>query len=626
MAGCPDKNELVIPPPGPLQVGVAKLRMPAPLGIGTVGYGGFGVNGPESPFNGRYYPATTRVYGHPQYRAMVISRGAPHEVIFLRADTVGVFQHFRRAVALELEKRLGYPVEDRLIFGGTHTHSGPGRIIDGGPVFDLMAGTFFPEHYLRMINGAADAVMAAYADLAPARIGHTWASAPEGHSDRRCEDGLDYKNSAVPVLAVEREGRIDAVLFAYAVHGTVLDIRDFTLSREVSGAIEELVEAGFGHPVTALMFNSWGADMAPGSPDVPLGDGAQIHPGYERMHRVGRHVADAIHGALLGVEWEDEPEVFASVRRVPIGREAIGYPEGMFEYEWGGVYCSFPARDDCDPETIIEDLDSRCLPFPEDAPLPDLTEIAAGRVGQLAFVTQPGEPGTLLAEELLGRIAEIHDHHNVMFLGYSLDYTGYAILEEDWWQGGYEASGHIWGPWQGEYLVDRAVEVFGHVVVDGPWSGRSSDEPPPAEPFEAGEFTPYVTTTALDVGIFVQDASPVYGVEDVVAVTVQGGDPWLGVPLATLEDGSGDPVEGYNGVPVDSDGYAFWVDVVYDPPYEEDKTASTRRFLWSFSMPVRLRVAGLVPDLVGGSYRIRVTLPGEGGAPQEVRSALFSVE
>lgn len=624
-AGCKDEGEK-IPAPGPLLAGVAKGRIPAPVGIGTVGYGGFGVAGPESPFNGRYYPATNRVHGHPEYRALVISRGAPHEVIFLRADTVGVFQHFRRAVALELEARLGYSVEDRFVFGGTHTHSGPGRIIDAGPIYDLMADTFFPEHYLRMVNGAADVVMAAYADLGPARIGHAWASAPDGHNDRRCEDGLDYTNDDVPLLAVEREGRIEALLYAYSVHGTVLGIEDFTLSREVSGAIEAFVEAGFDHPVVALGFNSWGADMSPGSPDVTLQPGGATPEGYERLLRVGSSVAGDIHAALAGIAWEEEPEIFAEVHRIPIGREAIGYPAGMFEYEWGGVYCSFADGDDCDPATTIDDLDSRCVPFPDTSPLPNLTEIAAGRVGLLAFVTVPGEPGTLLAEELLGRLASLYGQDDVMFLGYTMDYTGYAILEDDWWQGGYEASGHIWGPWQGEYLVDRASEVFAKVVVDGPRAGRLPDEPPPAEPFGAGEYTPYEPTEALEVGTFAVDASALYGEEDVVVVTVYGEDPWLGVPLATLEDETGEPVLGPNGVPVDSDGYAFWVDVAYDPPYEEDEDAATRHFRWTFSMPVQLTVSGLLPELAGGSYRLRVTLPGEGAAPQEVLSAVFAVE
>src|SRR5262245_38202042 len=81
----------------PLQAGAAEVRMPAPVGIGTIGYFGVNVSAEPSPFSSKY-PATTRVHGAPSFRAVVISRGPGQEVIFLRADLVGVFQQFRRAV------------------------------------------------------------------------------------------------------------------------------------------------------------------------------------------------------------------------------------------------------------------------------------------------------------------------------------------------------------------------------------------------------------------------------------------------------------------------------------------------------------------------------------------------
>lgn len=622
--GCDEEGGEKVPPPGELQAGVAVQRIPAPVGIGTVGYRGFGVSGPESPFND-IYPATTRLHAHPQFRALVISRGAPHEVIFLRADTVGIFQHFRRAVALELEARLGRSVDDALVFGGTHTHAGPGRLLDGGPVYELITDKFWPEFYDRMIHAAADTVMAAYDDLAPTRLGHTWAECPEGHNDRRCEDGLDYKNSSIPLVAVERDGEIHALLLAYAVHSTLLSMEDFTLSRETAGAIEQYVEASFGHPMTVLFFNSWGGDMSPASPEVDHRDGATQPDSYERMTEIGLTVAEAVQDVLPSLSWEQEPELFAEVHRVRLDREAIGYADNEFPYEWGGVYCQRPDEEDCDPSTTIDDLDGSCVPFPEDFGVPPQTELSAGRLGSLFFVTFPGEPGTLLAEELLRRLADDHGHDNVAFFGYSQDYTGYAVLEDDWWQGGYEASGAIWGPRQGEYLVDMAEATFVRTVVEGPRGPKDPDAPEPIEPFDVSSYDSYVTTPGEDVGTFVQDASPVYGVQDVVQVTVHGADPWLGTPVAALEDESGEPVLTLGGKPIDSDGYAFWISLEYDPPYEEQPDAATRRFRWTFFMPTQLTVSGLQPSLVGGTYQLRITVPDETG-PVEITTAPFRVE
>ena len=624
--GACDKDEgHKIAPPGEVQVGIARVRIPAPVGIGTVGYGGFGVDSEDSPFND-IYPATTRVHGHPEFKAMVISRGPDHEVIFLRSDTVGIFQMFRRAVVLEVEDRLGRSVDDKLIFAGTHTHSGPGRLIKGGAVYDLIADTFFPDFYVRLVDAAATVVMDAYADLAPARVGYAWASCAEGHNDRRCDDGgPDYTNDKIPILAVERGGSLDAVLFAYAVHGTGLNIEDYTLSRDIGGGIEHGVEVGFDHPVMAMFFNSWGADMSPGSPDVPMQDGAEQPDGFVRLTQVGVKVGEAVHAALGGIVWQEDPTVFAEVHRVHINRDALGYTGLQFPYEWGGVYCSKPSDDDCDASTTIENLDGRCVPFPEEYPVPPQTELSAGRVGELAFVTFPGEPGTRLAEELLGRLETHFDSDNIMFIGYAQDYTGYSILEDDWWQGGYEASGAIWGPRQGEYLVDHAELSFQRTVIDGPRAGKDPDAPEPLDPFDVGEFTPYAPTPGEQVGTVTVDASAGYGDLDLVVVTVLGEDPWLGTPLATLEDDSGSPVTLANGVPVDSDGYCFWVDLLPDPMYSEERIAASRRFQWTFSMPVRQQVVGMCPDLSGGTYRLKILLSTDSG-PQEVLGSLFTVE
>ena len=82
-----------------------------------------------SPF-AELYPATERVHGHPDFRVMAISRGDGFEIIFVRADTVGVFQQLRQAVLKELEQRTGRNLDSVLVMGATHTHSGPGRVID----------------------------------------------------------------------------------------------------------------------------------------------------------------------------------------------------------------------------------------------------------------------------------------------------------------------------------------------------------------------------------------------------------------------------------------------------------------------------------------------------------------
>lgn len=608
---------------GPLQAGTAEVRMPAPVGIGTVGYGGFDVESNPSPFS-EIYPATTRVHGHPDFEAVALYRGPGMEIVFLRSDTVGIFQQFRRAVVLELEERLGRPMDDVLIMGATHTHSGPGRLIDGGGVYDLIADRFHPELYQRMVDAAADAVELAYADLAEARVGWTVGWAGAGHEDRRCEDGQTYTNGDLPLIAVERGGELEALLGVYAVHGTVLDIDQLTLSQDVSGAIEEAVEARLG--VRASLFNAWAADMSPAHPEVERQAGAELPEGYDQMEAVAQVVADAVEEAVADVQWlETDALVHARTTRVPIDREVLGYAEGEFDYPYGGVYCGSNLEADCDPDTTLDSLDQTCIPFSEEYPAPNQTVFTAGRIGDLWFATWPGEPGTVLAEQALAAAMEAAETRPayLAFLGYSQDYLGYSLTEEDWWQGGYEASGALWGPRQGEYLAERFAWAISRAQVPAEGAFAAADQPDPIEVFSVGEYEPYRPEAGEGAGEVLEEVASSYGPTEVLRFTVAGGDPWLGTPVATLEHASGEPVE-QGGHPITSDGYRFWVELQPDPPYEQDVVESSRRFAWSFHLPIATEVAGIGPQLEG-SYRLRVLLPTEGGEVEAISSE-FSVE
>ncbi len=611
-------DSATIPEPGEFMAGSATLRIPAPVGIGCPGYSPFDVPESVSPF-ADIYPATTRLHGHPQVRVGVVSRGEPYELVFVRIDSVGVFQQIRRALVLEIQDRLGRDLDDSLIIGATHTHSGPGRVVDAGGFFDLIADSFFPEFYERFVDSIASAIELAYEDLAPAQVAWTFANCDDAHDDRRCEDGLDYQNGAMPLVAVQRDGQVDGLIMSYAIHGTVLNIDDLTLSQDVSGAIEQAVEDRFDHPVQVIFFNSWGADMSPGSPDVEAGEGAEQPDGYDQMEQIGLAVADAVEQELDSFEFQSEPDIRASTYRIPIDRDAIGYDDGDFDYDYGAVYCGMNYEADCDPETTSDDLDESCISFTEEYPAPDQTLFTVGNLGDLFLVTFTGEPGTLLAEQIIDG-ATAHDGvDDVMFLGYTQDYLGYSILEDDWWQGGYEASGALWGPRQGEYLADMTALGIDDYLGTGTFGSQASA----VDPFDDPVYTPYEPTTALDSGSVLQDVDPTYAPTDVVEFAIAGEDPWLGTPIAYLESSDGTPVLRDGGSPVTSDGYRFWVDLEPDPPYEDD--ATQRTFRWQFNMPVQ-HVYSMGGPVLQGQYRLRVEIPQQDGSIIEATSSTFTVE
>lgn len=614
----PDPVEVDHQPPGELVVGVARVRMPIPVGIGTAGFGGFGVDAEPSPF-AEIYPATTRVHIHPSFEAAVVSRGPGHELVFLRTDTVAIFQQLRRAVVLELHSRLGRDLDDALIMGATHTHSGPGRLIDMGGPFDLITDRFLPQHYLRLVDAMADVVELAFADARPGRVGLGWAYTDEGHNDRRCEDGLDYTNGSIPLVALEQQGEVRALVMSYAVHGTVVSIDDLTLTADSMGGIEQLVADGFDHPVEVLSFNSWGADMSPAHPTTPIHDPFSDQPsGYDHIEAVGYSVSAAVHEALPELTWHEEPVVRGQTTRWRIDRELMGYEQGTFPYEYGGTFCGGDAGD-CDPETVEEDFDQVCLAFTEDYPAPTQTVITLAQVGPRLMVTWPGEPGTLLGEASVDAVSAVTGSEDVAFFGYAQDYNGYALLEDDWWQGGYEASGGLWGPRQGEYILDLIGVAANHFASP---SIAGLEQPAPIEPFDVTDVPEWELMAAIDPGTLLVDVEPSYGLDEVVVFAVRGSDPWLGAPVATLQTASGEPVLRSSGAPITSDDLAFWVDLEPVPGYREE--ATERSFDWRFSLPVTHEVPSGLPEL-SGTYRLVVSVPLADGTAAEVISSDFEV-
>lgn len=614
------------PAPGELKAGVARVRVPAPVGIGTAGFFGLGgANDSPSPF-AEIYPGTQRIHGHPEVKAVVLSRGEGHEAVFVRLDAIGMFAQFRREIVDEIGTRLGRDVDDVVLLGATHTHSGPARVLNTGSddesLYDFIADKFFPEFYERYVDAVADAVEAAYDDLQPASLASVEGTCSEGHSDRRCVDGPDYENPSMPILLVERGGQVDAVIVSYAVHGTVFSLEDRYLSQDVSGAIEEAVEDRFDHPVEALMFNSWAADMAPSS-----GEGAPTRTsgfdefdGFGRVRKVGWVVADAVETAVEQAAFVTDPIVELETHRVAIDRERLGYVDGEFTYPFGAVYCGLGSEEQCDPpRQRQEGLTEACLAFPEEFPAPSQVDVTVGRIGDFALTTWPGEGGTRLAEKVMADMrAAMPEAPGILFLGYAQDYLGYSILEEDWWFGGYEASGALWGPRQGEYLSAEIARIF-RSYAEGTCPG---DEPEALVPFPYSVDSTYVPAVATSPDAVAVEPAESLGPDGLVVVEVQGRDPWLGAPLAWIETAAGEPVLRAGGVPVDSDGYHFEVALDVDPAWDEE--ATERTFTWRFSAAVTPPVEGSVA-LAPGSYQVKVSMPQPSGEPVVLTTRSFDV-
>jgi hypothetical protein len=287
---------------------------------------------------------------------------------------------------------------------------------------------------------------------------------------------------------------------------------------------------------------------------------------------------------------------------------SLDYTASMFNYRHGALFCGLNEEGNCAEIAPILNLDRRCIPLSPSEGVPKQTLITIGEIGGLSFVTAPGEWSTSLANSVLDQM-RAETGGDAMFIGYANDYTGYSLHEEDWFQGGYEASGGIWGPHQGDYLAGRMVELFNTFTEQ--WNETPWWEPEPAPPFSGYTYEPYVPDTAVGVGTIFADVPPVATQTDIVSFTVQGSDPWLGHPVAVLErDGGGgtfSPVVRGNGRLVESTSYDFWIDLTTAPTYAET-LRSDRTFYYRINFPVSTATPRNIPAL-DGDYRFTVRIP-----------------
>jgi neutral ceramidase len=174
----------------------------------------------------------------------------------------------------------------------------------------------------------------------------------------------------------------------------------------------------------------------------------------------------------------------------------------------------------------------------------------------------PGETTALYTEQFRRRAqAELGFGHSIA-VGYAQDHEGYLLLPEDWLTGGYEADINIWGPLQGEHIMEGLLTMAAEVLLTdeievpdpcGDWQPPDypADAMPTAAPdrttnagtlLDADTLPSYIYTPLLsreELAAFVlpdvEVPAAVARVSGLVQMVWIGGDPGVDFPLVTLQ-------------------------------------------------------------------------------------------
>jgi hypothetical protein len=221
-------------------------------------------------------------------------RGA--KFVLMTSDLVGIPRDLSDAVAEAVRRRTGLE-RDRLLLTVSHTHCGPVLRNSLADAYDMPPDEWrkVDAYTDKLIGWMVDTIVAALADMKPARLSHGKSiarfavnrrqPAPQGITNAANPAGPVEHD--VPVLKVEAPDRKPiAVVFGYACHNTTLDF--YLWCGDYAGFAQECLQRE--HPGALAMF--W------------TGCGADANPlprrSVELCRKYGNELAVAVNEVLAG--------------------------------------------------------------------------------------------------------------------------------------------------------------------------------------------------------------------------------------------------------------------------------------------------------------------------------------
>lgn len=407
-------------PAGPgLLAGARTVDVALPIGVPLAGYGGLERRLWIPDVLNRYpyafwFKPGTGTHDPITARALVLEGGG-RRLLWLAVDLIAVERDMVREVRTRLESR-GYRY-DGVILAASHTHSGPGAFSRSAFLGFLAVDRLAPAVRARLLDAMVRAGEEAESRKVPARVG-IGRGEVQGITRSRVGRPLDPEVGMLKIVGTD--GEPIALVWNYAIHGTVLGKGNLLLSGDVMGAVSEEVEGALHVP--ALYANGAVGDVSPA-----------LH-GWRGLHEIKQALSS---------------ELLAAWKRIPV---AAGSPLSVVSLRVG-----LPP-----PHLALRNCLGRGVPrwltlgmgwaFPAES------EMVAVAIGDSAWVTIPGELETQLGQAVKAEGRRLFRHAFVV--GLANDYGGYFLTPEAYDRPSYIACASLYGDTGGRIVTERAKEIL----------------------------------------------------------------------------------------------------------------------------------------------------------------------
>jgi hypothetical protein len=347
-------------------------------------------------------------------RALAIEANGAR-LVWVAADLIAV----DRTLVQELRRRLlesGVPPAT-LIVSASHTHSGPGAFIDSTVMGAVAVDREDRAVRKALLDAMVETVRQAHGALRPVRVGAITARGPDV-TEPRLEQPPDTDLVVLRISGID--GAPVAVIWNFAIHGTMLGPRNLRLSGDVMGLASSRLERALGVP--ALFVNGAVGDVSPRRHGV---DAARI---------AGAELATAVRAAWSRIRPVEHAPLAVATARVDLPDPYLS----LRNCAAGWV-----------PRSLTVPLGRV---FPRDALL------TAVGLGDAAWVTIPGELQSRLGQAIKRASPARFTHPFVA--GVSNDYLGYFLGPAEYDRATYIACASVYGPAAGARLAAAAADLL----------------------------------------------------------------------------------------------------------------------------------------------------------------------
>lgn len=391
-----------------IQAGTASKLFELPDGVPLAGYSRRG----GKPSQGILDPVGVR--------ALVI-KDESSSLAIVSADLLIIDQDMYQAVnKLLLEKNA--PFQPALLLAATHTHSGPGAY--GSSFLEKISmGHFDVNVFDALVEQIAQTILDAAVALTPIHIGCGVVETEHLIANRIHDNGP--VDSGLRVCAVFHDQKTipEAILVNYSAHPTTLGAWNMQLSGDYPGVVMNELQKFYPQSVNLFLAGS-------------VGDQGPIKEGerFESMQRIGKKLAEQTRDLIrrIGTETPNRLKVLEDTLTLDGARVRVG---SVNLPRWLG-------------RTLVGD----------DA------HIVVAVLDHTVFIGVPCDMTYSLGERLQ-TAARSHDW-TPLIISFANDYIGYCIPEDMYDSGEYEATMAFNGPYTGERIVNRLVEMMDQLADD----------------------------------------------------------------------------------------------------------------------------------------------------------------